>query len=128
MVFPQPMPIELKPATEADADLDDARTLVARILEFVVTDEARLRRFLTMTSFKQENARELAESPLFMLSVLDSSIKDEALLRTLQEQEDIDPALIEMTQARLAFHVVAHMGRQTDAADEEDPVRRFSGA
>jgi hypothetical protein len=98
-------------ATQSSGDLDHARDLVAMILEFVSTDDQQLSRFLKGTSFKLGDARELAESPLFMLSVLDTTVKDDVLLRALQEREQISLARIEMTQARLAFYVAAQLTR-----------------
>jgi hypothetical protein len=51
----------------------------------------------------------MAQSPLFMLSVLDTAIKDDELLQALQVHEQIGPALIEMMQARLASLVVLQL-------------------
>ena len=114
---------ETKSISQSDAVLAHARELVARILDFVASDGERLKRFLPMTGFNPETAQDSAQSPLFMLSVLDSAIKDEELLRSLQEHERIGPAVIELTQARLAFQVAAELTRPSDQAAEDAAVK-----
>ena len=95
-------------------DLDHAKDLVARILEFVADDQQRLRHFLTEAGFSLESAQDLAQSPAFMVSVLDTILKNEMLLAILGEREGIRVPLIELTRARLSFHLAAEMTRQSE--------------
>jgi hypothetical protein len=97
------------------AELDQAREIVIKILEVVHSDPERLALFLEGTSFDLAAARELAQSPLFMLSVLDTATKDEKLLAALETDARITKPLMEMTQARLAFHVAAELTRQGES-------------
>lgn len=103
----------------SDIGLDHAKELVARILNFIVSDEARLRRFLQLTGFKPETLRDAAQSPLFMLSALDAVAKDPQLLRMLGDQEQITPDMIESIRARLAFQVTVEV--TGEGADSHRP-------
>lgn len=123
----QPIPNEQEPTAPNDTDLDNARDLVAGILEFVASDPKMLKRFLIGTSFELERAQEMAQSPLFMLSVLDTTRRNDSLLSALQEHKQICPDILELTQARLAFHVTAELTRQsaddTRVITEQSPLQ-----
>ncbi len=116
------MPRELE-TSQSDMGPDHARELVARILEFVASEPERLARFVRTSSFQPETAEQAARSPLFMLSVLDSVMKDALLLDALHRQERIGPALIELTRARLAFHIAAEVTRRSEGEAEISAVR-----
>jgi hypothetical protein len=109
--------------SEPDVGLDQTRELVARILEFVASRRERLTRFLHMTSFRPEIIRETTLSPLFMLSVLDTVMKDQQLQRELQEHEQIVPVMIELAQARLGFHIASEVTQQREGEAEASAIR-----
>lgn len=92
-------------APPSDLGLEQAKGLAARILDFIASDRSRLRRFLQLTGFHPDAFRESAQSPLFILTVLNTVADDQQLLRALEEHEQITPDMIEMTRARLAFQV-----------------------
>lgn len=112
----------------SDPGLDHARELVARILDFLISDNARLTRFLQLTGFPLEALRATARSPSFMLSVFGAIAEDEQLLRALSEHEQITPEIIEMTRAALAFQVSLETIRQgqenREAASIGERVKR----
>jgi hypothetical protein len=102
----------------SDPGLDDVKTSVARILEFIVSDEARHRTFLQTSGFRPDADRDAPQSPLFLLTILDAVSKDQSLLMALEWHERITCEMIQMCQARLVFEIsveVAGLSRQGDA-------------
>jgi hypothetical protein len=110
-----PMSGERASVVLSDAELDQARELVIGVLDIVLADPGRLKDFLKDTAFDPEAAHTLAKQPTFMLSVLDTAARNEELLAALEREAGIAQAFIELTQARLAFHVAAELGRQGES-------------
>ncbi len=98
----------------SDQELDQARDIVIRILDLAGADPGRLASFLDQVPFDLAEAHELARQPLFMLSVLEAATRDGELLTALESDARITRSLIELTQARLAFHVAAGLTRPRD--------------
>lgn len=113
-----------KSGVVSDPGLEHARALSARVLNFIISDSARLTRFLQLTGCSLESLHEAAQSPLFMLSVLGSVAKDQPLLSALAEQERITPEMIEMTRARLAFQVSLEAVQHGQSAREAATIRK----
>jgi uncharacterized protein DUF3572 len=97
----------------SEAELDHTEELVLKILELVHSTPGRLEVFLKQTGFDARALRELAQSPLFMLSALEAVTQDVSLLAELETNAQITRPLIEMTQASLAFHIAAELTRQS---------------
>ncbi len=107
-----PMSAEQGSVVLSDAELEQARELVVRILDLVLADPERFRVFFQEMSLDLEPAHALARQPEFMLSVLETAAKNENLLAALERDAGITQALMEFTQARLAFHLAAELSRQ----------------
>ena len=99
----------------SDAELDQARDLVTRILEFIASDAVRGEAFAALVGRERRNAGEPARSPTDMLSILDAAVQDEGFLLDLERGIQVDRELIELTQARLSFHIAAELTRQGKA-------------
>lgn len=80
----------------------DAQELAIQVLNFIVGDLDRIIQFLNVTGLQPETIRESAKSPLFLLGVLDYTLKDEDLLKELHRQTDIRPASLLVAAAQLA--------------------------
>jgi len=109
---------EREPPGLSGTDLDPAKRLVERILEFAAANPKRLASFLTKASLKLDSAPRMAQAPQFMLAVLDTALGDEILLQDLAACEEISPRLVRFIQARLAFAVAADLTRAAAAGDK----------
>lgn len=107
-----PMSVERGSVVLSDAELDQARELVIGIVDFALADPGRFKVLLKESAFDPEAAQALTKQPLFMLSILDTAAKNPALLAALESEVGITQALMELTEARLAFHVAAELSRQ----------------
>jgi len=96
----------------SEAELEPARQLVDRILDYVASDP----RWPVIAAIKPggdaQIGRSAAMAPAAMLSVLDAATKDEELLAALESRALIDRAFIELTQAKLTFDMTAALSRQ----------------
>ncbi len=115
-----PMSNERGSVVLSDAELDQARELVIAILDLALADPGKSKAFLKETAFDPSTALTLTKQPEFMLSVLDTAATNEELLGVLESSVGITQALIELTRARLAFHVAAELSRQR--SDRTAPV------
>ncbi len=115
-----PMSNERGSVVLSDAELDQARELVIAILDLALADPGKSKAFLKETAFDPSTALTLTKQPEFMLSVLDTAATNEELLGVLESSVGITQALIELTRARLAFHVAAELSRQR--SDRAAPV------
>lgn len=124
----RPMSVERGSVELSDAELDQARELVIGILDLVLADPGRFEVLLKETAFDREAGQALTKQPSFMLSVLDMAAKNEDLLAALESDAGITQAFIELTEARLAFHVAAELSRQgenrTGSSDMGDRARQ----
>jgi hypothetical protein len=96
----------------SEAELEPARQLVDRILDYVSSDP----RWPVIATIEPggdtPTGRSAAMAPAAMLSVLDAATKDEELLAALESKALIDRAFIELTQAKLTFDMTAALSRQ----------------
>lgn len=103
--------------------MEHARELVTKILDFILSNEGRLARFLDLGGYQPEALRETVQSPLFMLSALDTVAKDQPLSSALKEQEKVTPAMVEMARARLAFQISVEVAQQGRDEQEANAIR-----
>ena len=102
-----------------DMGLDHTTGLVARILEFIASDNQRSRGFLQNMGVQPATFRETARSPTFVLALLDAVAQDAQILRALHELERITPDMIELARARLEFQTTADESRITKPEDPQ---------
>jgi hypothetical protein len=103
----------------SDVGLEHAENLIARVLNFVTSDEARLAHFLRVTGMRPERMREPGLRS-FVLDVIDLIAADTQLLAALLKIEQIRPEDIYLARARLSFEVSAGRGYQ----EVDDPADR----
>jgi Protein of unknown function (DUF3572) len=80
----------------------DAEDLGIRILEFLVADVDRIIQFLNVTGLQPETLRESANTPHFLLGVLDYVSKDDELLKLIHKDLGIPPDTILAAAGHLA--------------------------
>ncbi len=109
---------EREPLELSGTELDPAKRLVERILEFAAADPKRLESLPKRASLKLDSDPRMAQALQFMLAVLDTALEDEILLQDLAAHEEISPHLVRLIQARLAFAVTADLTRAAAAGDK----------
>lgn len=72
----------------------DAESLAIQILNYIVTDDDRIVQLLNVTGLQPETLRDVAQSPDFMLGVLEYVAKDDGLLKGIQQELGIRPAAV----------------------------------
>jgi hypothetical protein len=73
---------------------EHAEDLALRTLSYIVADEERLGRFLTITGLQPQTIRSAAGSPGFLGAVLDYVASDEPLLIALAQSLELKPERI----------------------------------
>jgi hypothetical protein len=68
-----------------------AETVAIQALSFIAAEPARLGRFLAETGLGPETLRGAANSPEFLVHVLDFVLRDEKLVKEFAESADIKP-------------------------------------
>lgn len=109
------MPSRSSPSVPPKPIPKPAQELVARIVDCLNSDEPTLTRFLQATGLQPKTMRESAQSPLFMLSTLESVAKDEQLLCAFGELEQITPEMIELARTALALEIAIQTTKPSDA-------------
>ena len=71
-----------------------AETVAIQALSFLAAEPARLGRFLAETGLGPETLRNAANSPEFLVSVLDFVLGDEKLVKEFAEANELKPAAI----------------------------------
>ena len=79
----------------------DPEALAIDALGFLAEDAERLSRFLDITGLDPTTLRAAAREPLFLVSVLDHLLADEALLFTYAANRRIEPGIISSARDRL---------------------------
>lgn len=79
----------------------DPEALAIDALGFLAEDAERLGRFLDITGLDPTTLRAAAREPLFLVSVLDHLLADEALLFTYAANRRIEPGTISHARDRL---------------------------
>ncbi|WP_114944425.1 DUF3572 domain-containing protein [Microvirga calopogonii] len=90
----------------------DAEGLAIRIFEFIVADVDRIIQFLNVTGLQPETLRESANTPHFLLGVLDYVSKDDELLKLIHKDLGIPPDTI--------LAAAGHLAPQPDPAKQAD--------
>jgi hypothetical protein len=80
----------------------DAEGLAIRIFEFIVADVDRIIQFLNVTGLQPETLRESANTPHFLLGILDYVSKDDELLKLIHKDLGIPPDAILAAAGHLA--------------------------
>ncbi|QRM34893.1 DUF3572 domain-containing protein [Microvirga sp. VF16] len=80
----------------------DSEGLAIRIFEFIVADVDRIIQFLNVTGLQPETLRESANTPHFLLGVLDYVSKDDELLKLIHKDLGIPPDAILSAAGHLA--------------------------
>jgi Protein of unknown function (DUF3572) len=73
---------------------DQAEIIALQALAWLITDEDRAGRFLTLTGCDGETLRQRAGQPEVLGSVLDFLLEDEATLLDFAQSADMDPTII----------------------------------
>jgi len=71
-----------------------AETVAIQALSFLAADHTRLARFLAETGLGPETMRGAAQSPEFLVSVLDFVLGDENLLKEFAEAHELKPSTV----------------------------------
>ena len=69
----------------------DAETIALNVLNFLVADEERLQRFMTLSGMEPATLRSNASDPVFLAGILDYLLHDESLIYIFAEQHNIAP-------------------------------------
>ena len=72
----------------------DAESIAIQVLNFIVADIDRIIQFLNITGLQPETIRESATSSHFLLGVLEYVAKDDELLKAIDQEMKIRPAVI----------------------------------
>lgn len=102
------------------AGRSDAESIAIEVLHFIVADIDRTIRFLNITGLQPETVRESAKSAHFLLGVLDYATKDEDLLKAIERELGIRPAVILVAAVHLAPSKEGEVG-PAEKADRSTP-------
>jgi hypothetical protein len=94
----------------------EARQLALQVLEFIARDEGRFDDFIAATGAGSSSAQANGATAGFLLSVLDYTLKDEALLMTLQQEQHIRPASV------MVGSVYLTAGNMAGASDQKSEI------
>jgi hypothetical protein len=89
-------------ATPRGLEHELAQELAVRAFIFLAADSGRARRFAADCGLSPENLRTAAESPDFLIGVLDYFAADESLLLTFVTNCGIDPADVQRARDALS--------------------------
>lgn len=78
--------------------------IALKLIGFIVSNEDRLERFLTLTGFIEGDLRQRAAEPEFHAFVLDYAMQDEALILSFAENENISPNILVSAHQALLGH------------------------
>ena len=71
-----------------------AETVAIQALSFLAAEPARLGRFLAETGLGPETLRNAANSPEFLVNVLDFVLSDEKLVKEFAEASELKPSIV----------------------------------
>ncbi len=98
----------------AIAGRSDAESVAIQVLNFIVTDVDRIIQFLNITGLQPETIRASAQSPHFLLGVLEYVSKDDELLRANDQELKIRPAAI--------LAAIVHLSPEPEAKSSDRKV------
>jgi hypothetical protein len=102
---------------------DDAESIAIQVLNFIVADVDQIIQFLNVTGLQPETIRESATSSHFLLGVLEYVAKDDELLKVIDQEMKIRPAVILAAIVHLSPEPeVKPLDKKVDAAPQ--PPRR----
>jgi hypothetical protein len=80
----------------------DAESIAIQVLNFIVADVDRIIQFLNVTGLQPETLRESANTPHFLLGILDYASKDDELLKLIHKDLGIPPDTVLAAAGHLA--------------------------
>ena len=99
---------------QAIADRGDAESVAIQVLNFIVSDVDRIIQFLNVTGLQPETIRTSATSSHFLLGVLEYVVKDDELLKAIDEELKIRSAAI--------LAAIAHLSPEPEAKPSDRKV------
>jgi len=78
-----------------------AETVAIQALSFLAAEPARLGRFLAETGLGPETLRGAADSPEFLVNVLDFILSDEKLVKEFAEANELKPSTVSAAREAL---------------------------
>jgi len=92
----------------------DAESVAIQVLNFIVSDVDRIIQFLNVTGLQPETIRASATSSHFLLGVLEYVVKDDKLLKAIDEELKIRSAAI--------LAAIAHLSPEPEAKPSDSKV------
>jgi len=80
----------------------EAETIAINVLNFLVSDEVRRERFMTLTGMDPQDLRGNASEPAFLTGILDYILQDESLIYTFADTYNFAPDLPATARRTLA--------------------------
>lgn len=94
----------------------EAQQLALQVLEYIARDEGRFDDFIAATGCGSSSGQARETTARFLLSVLDYTLKDEALLMALQQEQHIRPASV------MVGSVYLTAGNMVGASDQKSEI------
>ena len=99
---------------KATAGRSDAESIAIQVLNFIVSDVDRIIQFLNVTGLQPETIRASAKTSHFLLGVLEYVVKDDKLLKAIDEELKIRPAAI--------LAAIVHLSPEPEAKSSDKKV------
>jgi len=74
-------------------DQNEAETIALNVLNFLLGNETRLERFMTLSGMDPQALKNNASDPVFLAGILDYLLQDETLVYLFVEEYNLSPAL-----------------------------------
>jgi hypothetical protein len=92
----------------------DAESIAIQVLNFIVADVDRIIQFMNVTGLQPETIRESATSSHFLLGVLEYVAKDDELLKAIDQDMKIRPAVV--------LAAIVHLSPESDEKAREEKI------
>jgi hypothetical protein len=92
----------------------DAESIAIQVLNFIVADVDRIIQFMNVTGLQPETIRDSATSSHFLLGVLEYVAKDDELLKAIDQDMKIRPAVV--------LAAIVHLSPESDEKTREEKV------
>lgn len=86
---------------ESPSHTEEAEVIALKALGFLVSEPERLERFMRLSGLTLPVIRQSASDPGFLAGVLDHLLSDQTLLLTFAENNDLAPAVVQISRQRL---------------------------
>jgi len=81
---------------------NEAETIALNVLGFLMGNETRLERFMTLSGLDPRALKDNASDPVFLAGILDYLLQDETLVYLFAEEYNLSPALPATARRALA--------------------------